>query len=112
MGDRGIHKDDNGILFIYSEREVRVLSHVSHDGGRADILPRALAEAEWSEIQPGPAGVRHGGAVQPPASAATWLCSKRYGSPDMPRSGAIPKLGSYRQKLWMREKGDVPFWGS
>jgi uncharacterized protein YbaR (Trm112 family) len=20
--------------------------------------------------------------------------------------------GSYRQKLWMREKGDVPFWGS
>ena len=19
---------------------------------------------------------------------------------------------SYRQKLWMREKGDVPFWGS
>ena len=27
-------------------------------------------------------------------------------------SFAVDYLVSYRQKLWMREKGDVPFWGS
>jgi hypothetical protein len=28
------------------------------------------------------------------------------------RSHPVPVALSYRQKLWMREKGDVPFWGS
>jgi hypothetical protein len=26
--------------------------------------------------------------------------------------GRLYRRLSYRQKLWMREKGDVPFWGS